>query len=63
MNIDLHNHVVPPTVLDAIRKNPECWLWMYKHWRYLPTTQRDSSYPEYANPSQPFRDLIAARAK
>ena len=23
MNIDLHNHVVPPTVIDAIRNNPE----------------------------------------
>ena len=22
-NIDLHNHVVPPTIIDAIRKNPE----------------------------------------
>jgi lauroyl/myristoyl acyltransferase len=47
----------------AIRKNPECWLWMYKHWRYLPTAERDKRYPEYANPSRAFMDLIAERAK
>ena len=23
MNIDLHNHVIPPTVIDAIAKNPD----------------------------------------
>ena len=22
-----------------IRETPEAWLWMYKHWRYLPTPQ------------------------
>jgi KDO2-lipid IV(A) lauroyltransferase len=47
----------------AIRKNPECWLWMYKHWRYLPMMERDKRYPEYANPSRAFMDLIAERAK
>ena len=43
---------------QAIREQPECWMWMYKHWRYLPTEQRDPAYPAYANPSGAFRKLL-----
>lgn len=42
-----------------IRKHPEAWMWMYKHWRYLPGLERDPAYPAYANPNRPFRDLLA----
>lgn len=42
-----------------IRKQPELWMWMYKHWRYLPTEDPDPAYPAYANRSAPFRKLIA----
>lgn len=42
----------------AIRKHPECWLWMYKHWRYMPGTERDPRYPEYANPYGPFLTML-----
>lgn len=41
-----------------IRERPECWLWMYKHWRYLPGTGYDPLYPAYANLSTPFRKLL-----
>jgi lauroyl/myristoyl acyltransferase len=44
----------------AIREYPECWMWMYKHWRYLPTEKPDPAYPNYANASTPFRKLIAS---
>jgi lauroyl/myristoyl acyltransferase len=40
-----------------VRKNPAPWLWMYKHWRYLPTNA-DRPYPFYANFYRPFEDLI-----
>lgn len=43
---------------QAIREHPECWMWMYKHWRYLPTEKPDPAYPNYANPSFPFRKLL-----
>lgn len=43
----------------AIREHPECWMWMYKHWRYLPTEKPDPAYPDYANPSTPFRKLLS----
>lgn len=43
----------------VIRENPECWMWMYKHWRYLPGTAEDTRYPAYANPSRPFREMLA----
>jgi Kdo2-lipid IVA lauroyltransferase/acyltransferase len=46
-----------------IRQAPEAWLWMYKHWRYLPTTEPDPSYPDYANPHKGFRELLAGRLK
>ena len=44
-----------------IRETPEAWLWMYKHWRYLPTPDPDASYPDYANYWKEFRKLIDAR--
>jgi len=42
----------------AIRAYPEGWLWMYKHWRYLPGTERDPAYPDYANRYEPFRKMV-----
>lgn len=42
-----------------IRQYPEGWIWMYKHWRYLPGTDRNGAYPFYANPSAAFRSLMA----
>lgn len=44
----------------AIREQPECWLWMYKHWRYLPGRSPDPAYPAYAKPSRKFSALLAA---
>jgi lauroyl/myristoyl acyltransferase len=39
------------------RKNPAPWLWMYKHWRYLPANP-DRPYPFYANFYRPFEDML-----
>ena len=36
-----------------IRQHPEQWLWVYKHWRYLPASS-DRPYPFYANRSERF---------
>lgn len=41
-----------------IRETPEAWLWMYKHWRYLPTTEADESYPDYAHYWKEFAKLV-----
>jgi KDO2-lipid IV(A) lauroyltransferase len=40
----------------VIRENPAPWLWMYKHWRYLPA---DASvpYPSYANHNEQFDEV------
>ncbi len=43
-----------------IRERPELWMWMYKHWRYLPGAERDPAYPAYANPSKAFAALVSA---
>jgi lauroyl/myristoyl acyltransferase len=37
-----------------LRKNPAPWLWMYKHWRYLPGGAEEGRYPSYARPSKAF---------
>ena len=39
---------------EEIRRRPECWLWMYKHWRFQPTKTPDSSYPSYARYAPTF---------
>ncbi|MBE7498575.1 MAG: lysophospholipid acyltransferase family protein [Verrucomicrobiaceae bacterium] len=46
---------------QSIRDHPECWMWMYKHWRYRPTddvTWVDPRYPSYANAYEAFMNLI-----
>ena len=32
---------------QEIRKHPECWLWMYKHWRYRPVGRPGVPHPDY----------------
>ncbi len=38
----------------VIREDPAPWLWMYKHWRYLPGEAEASRWPFYANRSTAF---------
>ena len=33
---------------------PEPWLWMYRHWRYLPQKKDNENYPFYAESSEKF---------
>lgn len=37
-----------------LREKPSPWLWMYKHWRYLPADAESGQYPSYARPSKAF---------
>lgn len=46
---------------SIIRRRPECWMWMYKHWRYLPGADRDPAYPAYANPNKAFARMVAGQ--
>jgi KDO2-lipid IV(A) lauroyltransferase len=43
-----------------VRQHPECWMWMYKHWRYLPENAPHGLYPAYANRSRKFDRLLRA---
>ncbi|CAN5169868.1 N/A [soil metagenome] len=43
---------------QAIRQRPELWMWMYKHWRYIPPRSH-GEYPPYANRSKRFDALCA----
>jgi Kdo2-lipid IVA lauroyltransferase/acyltransferase len=45
-----------------IRETPEAWMWMYKHWRYLPTPDAAPDYPAYANYWKVFRQLVEETA-
>lgn len=46
---------------DAIEpvllKYPSSWMWLYKHWRYLPPGADPVTYPAYANQSRAFNKL------
>ena len=35
---------------EAIRARPECWLWSYKRWRYIPAGMSAAGFPSYAKP-------------
>ncbi|MDB6003530.1 MAG: hypothetical protein JWR15_517 [Prosthecobacter sp.] len=44
-----------------IRKHPECWLWMYKQWRYRPVGKPGvphPDYPAYSNFSKSFVQMV-----
>ncbi len=44
-----------------IRQHPECWLWMYKHWRYRPVGTPGlphPDYPAYSNYSKALASMI-----
>lgn len=41
-----------------VRRQPEAWLWSYRHWRYKPSGASES-YPFYAQQKGPFDRLIA----
>ncbi|TSA37053.1 MAG: hypothetical protein D4R65_01895 [Verrucomicrobiaceae bacterium] len=43
----------------AVHAHPECWLWPYKHWRYMPAGG-GSRYPFYANHAKRFQKLVEA---
>ncbi len=43
-----------------LRRHPEHWMWLYKHWRYLPPDEPAASYPAYANRSRAFDRLFRA---
>ena len=45
----------------VIREHPECWMWMYKHWRYLPADVPAEDYPSYANRSKKFDRLVRSQ--
>ena len=42
----------------AIREQPECWLWSYKHWRFRPAGEPRGRYPFYANEAKRFDKLL-----
>jgi len=46
----------------CVRENPAPWLWMYKHWRYLPETDGEH-YPAYAKTSARFNKLEESLAR
>ena len=45
---------------ERIRETPEAWLWMYKHWRYLPdTASATQRIPTTRNTGRSSRKLRA----
>ena len=44
-----------------VRQHPEFWLWIYKHWRYLPADADPADFPAYANRSRAFDRLAASQ--
>jgi len=42
----------------VLRQHPSHWMWLYKHWRYLPLGEPPEAYPDYANRSRSFDRLF-----
>ena len=42
----------------VVRRNPSPWLWMYKYWRFRPSTAT-RPYPYYSHPAPLFDEMVA----
>jgi len=40
-----------------VRRQPEAWLWAYRHWRFRPADAREN-YPFYAQPNNRFTRML-----
>lgn len=40
-----------------VRRQPEAWLWAYRHWRFRPDKAQDA-YPFYAQPNNRFTRMV-----
>ena len=47
----------------SIHEQPECWLWAYKHWRFLPENDQSGRYPFYANIAKRFDRMQVKQQK
>jgi Kdo2-lipid IVA lauroyltransferase/acyltransferase len=47
----------------SIHEQPECWLWAYKHWRFLPADDQTGRYPFYANIAKRFDKMLSKQKK
>jgi lauroyl/myristoyl acyltransferase len=45
---------------EQVRRQPEAWLWAYKHWRFIPKGENAADYPFYASPNADFDELMKA---
>jgi len=43
---------------DQVRRQPEAWLWAYKHWRFVPKGEDAANYPFYASRQEAFDVLM-----
>ena len=43
-----------------VRRQPEAWLWAYKHWRFVPPGGDAATYPFYASRNDSFDELFNA---
>jgi lauroyl/myristoyl acyltransferase len=43
---------------NQVRRQPEAWLWAYKHWRFVPAGEDAANYPFYASRQEAFDDLM-----
>ena len=41
-----------------VRRQPEAWLWAYKHWRFVPEGGNPADYPAYASRDAAFDELM-----
>ena len=52
---------------EQVRRQPEAWLWAYKHWRFVPEGEDAADYPYYAGLNADFDKLmkteVAGRAE
>ena len=43
---------------EQVRRQPEAWLWAYKHWRFVPEGENAADYPCYAGRNADFDALM-----
>lgn len=52
MGEDALTAAIMAAIEKQIRRRPECWLWMYRRWKYIPPGGDAARYPFYAHPAR-----------
>jgi len=48
MSLEELTRIMTNEICEQIMERPECWMWVYKRWKFIPEGKESKDYPYYA---------------